>query len=475
MKFLDTMAKLLAGADRSDVGVEGGQESAPRPVEGGQGSVIENRPGTHDPILRQLRLCLNTLLNVDVAGHLRVAPEDALYLERIEISAIDDASREALAHFFLEFRAAARLDYVRRELGAERQRHIVLDHFTGVWEALPDAEQEAAPLQDAFEKMLSGASLGGAAPEFEVKAIGRWGEAQPLPEPVAPAPPPVVEAKPGPPEPPQVQPAVADIGGSVALGPVLRLRVWDAANPGGREVLVTRYPMIIGRKAGEGLALSGTFVSSTHGKLDWDGATLTVRDGPSRNGFWLNDLKLTATEACALRVGDILRCSAPDDRDTAQYPRLKVESVELPMLEGHTPVAPSLLDQTPVVQSVALPAEERQAPRVQALALLSIQDVRGTSQMEITHLPFAMGRRHDMEYVVPEGNAGVSREHLIIDEIDELGARVRHPAAAKHGGRWADDQKILPDEFLWYFDREILLATEYRHAPPVRLTLRRPA
>lgn len=478
MSILDAVAKFFVGAGRSDIAEEGGEEPA-LSDRAGPGSVVENRPGPHDAILRQLRQCLNSLLNVDVAGHLRVAPEDALYLERIEIAATDDAAREALDHFFQEFRAAARMDYVRRELGSERQRHIVLDHFTGVWEALPKEGQAQEAVQDAFEKVLSGAPLGLAAPAFEVKAIGRWGEA---PADVAPAVQPPAKADSA-----SVPPVFESAPAARHSAPRLNLRLWDAESPGGREVTVEEYPMTIGRKpqAGETkLGVAGTFVSGVHGLLEWDGSAVLVSDGPSRNGFWLNDRRLAAGERCRLQAGDTLRFSSAEDRDPSQYPRLRVEFIAAQLPDGQTPICAGSGFITPVVMAAAPAAAPSSpdepesvlpptAPKI--LATLNVQDIRGTSQLDITHLPFAIGRRHDMDYVVPEGNTGVSREHLIIRELDVLGARVSHPAAAKHGARWGHDDQTLAEDFLWYFDREIVLAADYRHAPAVRLTLRRPA
>ena len=88
-------------------------------------------------------------------------------------------------------------------------------------------------------------------------------------------------------------------------------------------------------------------------------------------------------------------------------------------------------------------------------------------------MPFTVGRASDQDYIVPEVNQGVSREHLVIREMTEAGALTVNKAVNKNGTYTHD--RVLPDEFEWRFDQEIVLARNSKTAPPVHLVLKRPA
>ena len=73
--------------------------------------------------------------------------------------------------------------------------------------------------------------------------------------------------------------------------------------------------------------------------------------------------------------------------------------------------------------------------------------------------------------MVPDTNRGVSREHLVIEEINHTGAVTRNRAAGKNG-TFAGNQ-ALPERFVWCFGQEIVLGEKWTSAPAVRISLRR--
>jgi hypothetical protein len=75
------------------------------------------------------------------------------------------------------------------------------------------------------------------------------------------------------------------------------------------------------------------------------------------------------------------------------------------------------------------------------------------------------------DYVVPDANQGVSREHLVIEEINRSGAVTLNRAVSKNG-TFAGNQ-ALPERFVWRFGQEIVLGEKWTSAPAVRMSLRR--
>jgi len=71
---------------------------------------------------------------------------------------------------------------------------------------------------------------------------------------------------------------------------------------------------------------------------------------------------------------------------------------------------------------------------------------------------------------VPEPNEGVSREHLVIEEVNPSGAVAVNRAVGRNG-TYAGN-KALPERFAWRFGQEIVLGERWADAPPVSITLR---
>ncbi len=415
-------------------------------------SVVAPSPSADDPILFSLNEARNGLLNA-LTKHRKVAPEDALFLERIEISAQGEHSRKLLEDFFREFRQAALVAYVRRELVGDLHLDIVLDQFTGIirTETISESTEKASESRDIFDAVLSGQGTTGSASDFEVRLIGHWTQ-KPL--------------------------SGHDTGVAQRSGPKMHLTLWDAdSGPEGRSISVENYPMALGSKRDPGngdsarIYIAGEYVSGLHGTLNFDGTVLTVSDGPSRNGLWHNTLRVEAGKPVHLTAGDWLRFSSATDQDTARYPRLRIDHVENPKSPSWTPVS------TPVTMGTPVAGEDKYSGTAQVkpiLAQLSVNDATGSHQLDLTDLPFSIGRSHGQSYVVPDANEGVSGHHLEIVQFDEQGALVKHAAFTKNGCVWADAAKdMLPASFHWSFGQTLLLAAKYTKAPPVRLTLRK--
>jgi len=84
-------------------------------------------------------------------------------------------------------------------------------------------------------------------------------------------------------------------------------------------------------------------------------------------------------------------------------------------------------------------------------------------------LPFTIGRGSSQDYVVPDSNEGVSREHLVIEEINPQGAVTQNRGASRNG-TYSGNQ-ALPERFVWRFGQEIVLGERWADAPPVSITL----
>src|SRR4029077_12567666 len=115
--------------------------------------------------------------------------------------------------------------------------------------------------------------------------------------------------------------------------------------------------------------------------------------------------------------------------------------------------------------SIEVPAEK--AP----LAVLTIVDASGSPRRDVLKLPFTIGRGSAQDYVVPDANQGVSREHLVIEAIDRAGAVTLNRAVGRNG-TFAGNQP-LPERFVWRFGQEIVLGEKWTDAPVVKLSLRR--
>lgn len=456
----------LVGGDRPDL-----DPLPDRPPRGewagnppGNGSNNENveikvPPVWHAPLVAGIRRAIKFLVSTYLPQHLVLDPDDVFFLDRLEIGALDEKAQAVLDRFMAEFSEQGRIGFLKREIGTDRQRNLRLDRFSGI-HALDDSGAASVPNNTDSSAYDSVMFVDEVSQEvtFQFLFLGTW---QPRIDVAPTSPPPVAN------------------GVTSLQGPLLGITLWDGEAPSGRTVNSDSYPIVIGNKArlpsGKGMGVAGTYLSTHHAEIDYSEPRVVIRDTKSRNGTWLNGARLEAGQDYPLKVGDEILFASAAPRDVAEYPRMKIMTLaSTPVSPEGTPVSP---EGTPVSPAFATPVppvdvaeSTRQTP---ALGLLTIQDVTGSRQMDITRLPFTVGRSHDQDYVVPVGNLGISREHLILEKLDDEGAWVKHPAFKKHGSRWAEDGEALPEAFHWPWDRQIILAPSFDKAPPVRIQLRK--
>ncbi len=78
----------------------------------------------------------------------------------------------------------------------------------------------------------------------------------------------------------------------------------------GRSVSVRRVPFLIGRSAQDDLSIgSDAALSREHAVIDWDGKEFTICDAGSRNGTYLNGMRLRPERPESLPFGAVIRLS----------------------------------------------------------------------------------------------------------------------------------------------------------------------
>src|SRR6185503_3326978 len=252
-------------------------------------------------------------------------------------------------------------------------------------------------------------------------------------------------------------------------GPGIRLSVQDALSPDGTRVAeIEEFPAVLGSSAHADVEISGYYVSARHCTLHWEGERLWLADH-STNGTWVDGERVQRGARIALANGALIGFGRDrGDTEYDRYPALRTHLLRKPVSAGAsaTPVAPSV--STPVAPGVpaSLPAHVAEnAP----LAVLAIADATGSPIRDVLKLPFTIGRGSAQDYVVPDANQGVSREHLVIEEINRSGAVTLNRAASRNGT--FDGNHALPERFVWRFGQEIVLGERWTGAPAVRVSL----
>ncbi len=395
------------------------------------------RPTTtrYAPVRQAVERRIKSFLRQDVVSHLEIGFNEVFLLHYIEIAA-DSQGAEELEQFLAEFPPDSRVHWVRKLLGPAVGQHVKVDQFLGL-----DREFSAEDLAetDPFEEKLNQA----AKPLYRVVLHGRWESG------------PVVES------PAAAQPPVQD-------GPKLRLSVQDAKHAGARVAEIERFPAVLGSSAQADVEISGYYVSARHCTLHWEAQQLWLADH-STNGTWVDGERVRRGNRVLLANGAQL--SFGRDRGDAEYdryPMLRAQQLRHPEASGAsaTPVTPSA--STPIAPGLAAPVAGpvQDAP----LAVLAIIDATGSPRHDVLKLPFTIGRGSAQDYVVPDANQGVSREHLVIESINRSGAVALNRAVARNG-TFAGSQ-ALPERFVWRFGEEIVLGEKWANAPAVRIALR---
>lgn len=433
----------------------------------------------HAPIREAVERRVNAFLRQDLVSHLEIGFNEIFLLHYIEIAA-DSQGSAALAQFLHEFSPESRVHWVKKLLGPAVGQHVSVDQFLGL-----DKEFSAEDLAetDPFEEKLNQAAI----PMYRIILHGRWESGpvaadreqglSPLLRPAAEReeglspllrPPPAAQSSGANPSP---EPQTLRVA-----GPCLRLSVEDAKsqNPGktggARVVEIEHFPTVLGSSVHADVEISGYYVSARHCTLHWDGQQLWLADH-STNGTWVDGERVHRGIRVALANGAVLGFGRDKgDTDHDRYPAIHAQLMRKPVAPGasSTPVAPSC--STPVAPGVAT-SFSIQAPGEKApLAVLAIVDASGSPRCDVLKLPFTIGRGSAQDYVVPDTNLGVSREHLVIEEINRAGAVTRNRAVGKNG-TFAGNQ-ALPERFVWCFGQEIVLGEKWTSAPVVRISLR---
>jgi hypothetical protein len=425
--------------ERSDIGIAGMVREDPFISD----EAIRPTVTRYNAIREAVERRINSFLRQDLVSHLEIGFNEIFVLHYIEICA-DNQGRPQLLLFLKEFSPDARIDWVKKLLGPAVGQHVNIDQFMGL-----DQEFSAADLAetDPFEEALNHA----AQPPYRITLHGRW-ELRKNSAPVA-----------------------AQAASPMRLsGPMLRLAIQDAKAPnsGTRGIEIGEFPVALGSSAQADVEISGYYASAMHCTLYWNEGRIWLEDH-STNGTWLDGHRLKRGTRVALREGAELSVGRDrGDREYERYPALRIHGIAATNAPGanHTPVAPPA-NSAPLAPEGATPIAAFATRDAMPLAVLDIVDATGTPKRDVLRIPFSVGRGSAQDYVVPDANEGVSREHLLIESVDQNGATTRNLALGKNGtfaGRLP-----LPERFTWRFDEEIVLAEKWGSAPVVRMTLRR--
>jgi pSer/pThr/pTyr-binding forkhead associated (FHA) protein len=426
--------RISTAFERSDIGLPGSAHDDERD------DLVRPTATRYAPIRKAVERRVTTFLRDDLVSHLEIGFNEVFLLHYIEVAADGQGAAE-LEQFLEEFSPEARVRWVKKLLGPAVGKHVSLDQFLGLDKDFP---AEALAETDPFEEKLNQAAVA----LYRVTLHGRWANAAAMH--------------------PAAQAQVAADTERLA-GPGLRLSVQDAKSPGGsRTVEIEHFPAVLGSSMHADVEISGYYVSTRHCTLHWEAEHLWVADH-STNGTWVDGERVQRGNRVALANGALLGFGRDrGDSEQDRYPALRVHLLRQPVAAGAsaTPVTPSA--STPVAPL----ASGRTSPvgGVKALAVLAIADATGSPLRDVITLPFTIGRGSSQDYVVPDANEGVSREHLVIEEITPLGAATLNRAVSRNGT--FSGNKALPERFTWRFGQEVVLGERWADAPPVCMTLR---
>jgi pSer/pThr/pTyr-binding forkhead associated (FHA) protein len=441
MSLFNRLGGMVKSAfERDDIGVAGMLREEPVMLD----EAIRPTATRYAAVKEAVERRINSFLRRELVSHLEIGFNEIFVLHYIEICA-DSQGKPQLQLFLKEFSPDARVDWVKKLLGPAIGQHVNIDQFMGL-----DQEFSAADLAetDPFEEELNHAPK----PLYRITLHGRWDSRKPA-----------------------AFAGISEIVPPRVSGPMLRLTILDAkADPGAatREIEIGEFPAVLGSSAQADIAVSGYYVSALHCTLYWNEGRVWLEDH-STNGTWLDGHRLqrgtrvVVGEGAALSIGRVR-----GDAEYQRYPALRVHGIGVRAVPGanHTPVAPPA-NAAPIAPEGATPIAVMAVRNAMPLALLAIVDATGNPKRDVLKLPFSVGRGSAQDYVVPDANEGVSREHLLIESIDQNGAITRNLAVGKNGT--FSGHQSLPERFTWRFGEELVLAEKWTSAPAVRLILRR--
>jgi len=426
-------SRIGAAFERSDIAL------AERAEDEAAENAVRRTSTRYAPIRKAVERRLQAFLREDLVSHLEIGSDEVFMLHYLEL--VPDApGAGALEQFLEEFSPEARVQWVKKLLGPAVGKHVSVEQFLGL-----DREFSAEQLAetDPFEEQLNQA----ATPLYRVILHGRWQR--------------------GPIEPASEAQAIAPAQAREP-GPCVRFSVQDSGSGGApRTFELERFPAVLGSSAQADAEVCGYYVSARHCTLHWEGERLWLVDH-STNGTWIDGERANRGARMPVPNGALIGFGRDrGDTEFDRYPALRVQMLRKAGGVLATPVSPSSATPVAPVIAQADAAIARQAP----LAVLAIVDATGNAVRDVPALPFTIGRASSQDYVVPDANQGVSREHLVLEEINASGAIVANRAVGRNGT--SGGGQALPERFAWRFGDEIVLGERWASAPPVRIALRR--
>ena len=446
MSFFDTLARWLGLSDPAvaptDTAVSSGIKT-PLPV--------ATAPGSNSPyaeLWQSVDRHLAQFMVHSVLPHRQFEPHDVFKLVRIQVTGTIPAAQNAIDRFLAEFRPESRRKVVLAAVTRNCSQGVSITDFVDFNRDFDSADLDES---DPYDAQLADAHQGG----YQLTLHGEWELQRAVPASMAPA---VVVA-------------------SAPIAP-LDIGIHDAA--GRRQVQVAELPFALGRVAA--LAeqrIAGTFVSRRHGLLERDDEGRVWYRETSVNGSTLDGSPIAPGERRQLRNGALLRLGG-EAANVAECPALTIRWPVTNDDNDATPIraplrAPDDGTATPIrlVLDDAAPACSAATPLSVAparpLCVLAIKDAHGSRTVPVTHLPYVIGRSELADCRVPEDNAGVSRDHLVIQAIDAAGAHIDNNAVGKWGTEVGDAEQLARFTLAW--GRQVTLASRFAKAPAVTVVL----
>lgn len=447
MSFFDALARWLGLSDHAP---------ATAPVSTGVPSAIESPlPAATSPyaeLWRSVDRHLAQFMIHSVLPHRQFEPDDVFNLVRIQVTGTTPAAQNAIDRFLAEFRPESRRKVVLAAVTRNCSEGVSTERFVDFNRDFDRAELEES---DPYDAELADVHQGG----YQLTLYGEWELQRAVPAHVA--------------------PALAAAAGAATPGGPLDIDIHDAT--GRRQVQVGALPFALGRVGAlPEQRIVGTFVSRRHGLLERDDQGRVWYRETSVNGSTLDNSPIAPGERRQLRNGALLRLGgeaadvaecpaltvrwpATNDDDDASTPiraplRAPTDGAATPIRSAFDSATPALSAATPLIAAPAGP-----------LCVLAIRDAHGSRTVPVTRLPYVIGRSEVADCRVPEDNAGVSRDHLVIQAIDAVGAHVVNNAVGKWGTEV--DEAEQPGQFTLAWGRQVTLAGRFTKAPAVTVLL----
>lgn len=407
-----------------------------------------NQRGGHNPyadLWGALERQLSAFMTQSVIAHLHFEPDDVFKLERIQIIGKTPQAKQLIARFLDEFRMDSRRKSVRKALERSCPRGVSADHFVDLHsdftpQELEESDPYAAALADTPQM------------DYEITLYGEW--MLQVAAPVSPAAP--AQSSPG------------------SAPEVLEIALSDAN--GGRNISIEAFPFVVGREAG----MAGTFLSRRHGVFERDADGRAWYRDISVNGSMLDGVTIASGDRRELFNNSVLVLGG-DPTNAADCPQVVVKSGASTQALTPTPVRAPAHPVTPLrptggpAASTPMLSPAPTPAALGTLCMLAVQDAHGSRTLAVTRLPYVIGRDEAADCRIPEENAGVSRQHLVIVSIDAMGAQLTNAGAGAQ--RWGTDVGGVEQgpRFLLPWNAQAVLAPRYQRAATVKLQLLAPA